>query len=607
MIMESKPASEREKYWYKDIRPVTTMREMLYGSVETYPDRPAFWVKRRKGGEYRPISYSLLWHDVRALGTKLIEDGYAGKKIVVMGMNSYEWIVTYLAAVMSGVVIVPADRELKAGELRNVLDTSEASAIFYTEDQSAKVKMSETDVTKVAMRFYTDRTNADIPMAAYIKSPVYSAVKRPAGCDYIWKELVSEGEKLIVSGSTVFDETETDPEKMAVLLFTSGTTGNPKGVMLSQRNILSNIMDACCIANIKPEDKALSVLPIHHTYECTYGMLLVLYRGASTAFCEGLRYIAKNMNECHNTAFIAIPMLLELMHQKIWNKAEKSGQKKNLERLIKLSRKLRAVGIDVRRRLFRPVLKQLGGELRLFIVGAAPVSPAVLRDFEDMGIKVLQGYGLTECTPLVAGTPGKARERYKKTGSVGITVRQGDLKIKEPDEDGIGKIFYKGPNVMLGYYKMPEETDRVLKDGWFETGDLGFFDPDGWLYIAGRYKNVIVTKTGKNIYPEEVEEVMNRLPSVTESMVYSAKRNGDEIVACQVYPNLEYIESVCGHKPDEDEIYNCVKSMVLDANMTLATYKRVKEVVVRDHDFIRSTTAKILRKQNVEEMEKKND
>ena len=605
MTIEPSKSLNRDSYWFTDIRQVTTIREMLEGSVEQFADRPAFWVKRKKGGEYRPVSYRLLWHDVRALATALISREMNRMRIAVVGMNCYEWIVAYLAVVTAGAVVVPTDRELNKQELANILKKSKAEAVFYTDEQASKLRAFEGKLIKVNMRFYTDRTDESLTMREYIESPLYASVKRPPECDWTWKEMVAEGEELLAAGNDSYDQTRTDPEKMCSLLFTSGTTGTPKGVMLCQRNILSNIMDTCKIAHITPEDKTLSVLPIHHTYECTYGMLLVLYRGASTAFCEGLRYISKNMNECHNSVFIAVPLLLEMIHSKIWKEAAKKGQEKTLRRLFALSRKMRVIGLDLRRTLFKTILRQLGGNIRMFIIGAASVSPVVIRDFEDMGVTVLQGYGLTECTPLVSGTPEKASERYEKAGSVGVAVATGDVKIEDADEDGIGKIFFRGPNVMMGYYEMPEETTAVMHDGWFETGDLGFFDPSGWLYISGRYKNMIVTKTGKNIYPEEIEEVINRLSCVSECMIYPAKRRGEEVVACQVYPDLEYINEFYGHEADPDEIYQCVKNMINDANMSLVSYKRVKEVLIRDHDFIRSTTAKILRQQNVDEMEQK--
>ncbi|MGI6206162.1 MAG: AMP-dependent synthetase/ligase [Anaerovoracaceae bacterium] len=591
----------RDKYWYNNIREVSTIRELLFGSVEKFPERPAFWVKRQKGDDYVPVTYTLLAKDVRSLATALIDKGYQGKRIAVIGMNSYEWIVTYLAVVISGSVIVPLDRELKKNEVENLVRNSGASMIFYTENQGSKMTDLDSSVKKIAMRFYADRTDINVSMTQYIHSPFYSKFKRPDGCDYTWKEVVAYGERLVDGGDTRFDEAEKDPETMSVILYTSGTTGNPKGVMLSQKNIVSDIMDTCRIAGVNENDKTLSVLPIHHTYECTFGMLLVLYIGASTAFCEGLHYITKNMKECGNTVFIAVPLVLEMIHSRIFKQAKKEGREKALNRALAMSRSLRTIGIDVRRRLFAPVLKNLGGNLRTFIIGAAPISPNVIRDFEDMGITVLQGYGLTECTPLAVGTPEKAKERYKKAGSVGVPLKHGDLKIVDPDEDGIGRIFYKGPNVMLGYYNMPEETEEVMHDGWFETGDLGFMDRDGWVYIAGRYKNMIVTNTGKNIYPEEIEEIFNKLPCISECMVYPDGSGGEEVVACQVYPDEGYIKMQLGDDPDSMDVYKLIKGMINEENMNLASYKRIKKVIVRDRDFIRTTTGKIKRSDNIDD------
>lgn len=590
----------RDHYWYTNIRDVSTMKEMLEGSVGSFPDRPAFWVKRQKGGEYVPVSYTLFYRDVRSLATALISRGFKGKRIAVIGINSYEWIAAYLAVVMIGSIAVPLDRELKKDEVENLVKSADVSMIFYSENQSQKIADLD-GVTKAAMRFYADRTDENVTMSQYIRSPFYSSVKRAAECDFTWKELVAEGEELLTEGDVRFDEIETDPEVMSVILYTSGTTGTPKGVMLSQKNILFDIMDTCRIADVDEKDKTLSILPIHHTYECTFGMLLVLYKGASTAFCEGLHYITKNMQECGPTVFIAVPLILEMIHGRIFKQSRKEGREKALKRALMLSRSLRTIGIDVRRKLFAPVLRQLGGNLQKFIIGAAAISPNIIRDFEDMGITVLQGYGLTECTPLAVGTPEKAKERYKKAGSVGVPLKHGDMKIVDPDEDGIGKIYYRGPNVMLGYYNMPEETAEVMHSGWLETGDLGFMDTDGWLYIAGRYKNMIVTATGKNIYPEEIEEIFNKLPCISECMVYPDNQDGVEAVACQVWPDAAYIKSETGSDPDSGEIYKFIKSAINEENMNLASYKRIKKVVIRDRDFIRTTTGKIRRSDNIDD------
>ena len=603
----------RDKYWFKDIRDITTIKDLLYGSVETYPERPAFWVKKKKGAPYEPVSYTLLKHDVQALGTQIRAMGLAGERIGVMGQGCYEWIATYLAVVIGGGVIVPIDKELDSEAIQNVISTAECRTVFYTSEEASKFESVSGVENHVIMQFYGDRTDMSLSMVEYLSAmKADAAVGAPgarqdvesicAGANanyYDWKELTGAGESLMALGNSQFASDDVDPDRMSVLLFTSGTTGNPKGVMLSQRNITANIMDTCRIAHILPTDKTLSILPIHHTYECTFGMLLVLYRGASTAFCEGLKYITKNMEEAHNTVFIAVPLVLEMIYDKIWKQAKKQGSDGKLRKAIKANNKMKAFGIDLSRTLFKQVYAGLGGKLRMIITGAAALYPNVFRGFEDLGITVLQGYGLTECTPLVAGTPESAKERYKKAGSVGVAVASGEFKIINQDEDGIGEILYRGPNVMLGYYNMPEETAEVMHDGWFNTGDLGFTDKEGWLYLTGRHKNVIVTKSGKNIYPEEIEEVLNAVPCISECMVYGSLRGNEDVVAVQVLPDIDVIKEALGHEPDEDEIYKYVKNAVNEANMTMTSYKRVKEVVIRKEDFVRTTTKKIKRQDNI--------
>lgn len=592
-------SADREKYWYKDIREISTLKELLYGSQELYPDNPAFWVKKKKGAEYEAISYTLLKHDVEALGTKLGAMDLLGGRIAVMGMGAYEWIVTYLAAAIGGGTVVPIDKELDSESVNNLLKTAECRTIFYTSGESEKIdKITDID-NRIIMEFYGDRTDIDIPMFDCITVEEKSAMAHLPGNAYIWKELVSEGEILMNNGDTSFKDKDVDPDVLSVLIFTSGTTGDPKGVMLSQRNITANIMDTCRIAHILPTDKTLSILPIHHTYECTFGMLLVLYRGASTAFCEGLKYITANMKEAGNTVFIAVPLVLDMIYDRIWKQVKKLGKEGTLRKAIKYNNKLKAIGLDMSRVLFRQVHNELGGKLRMVITGAASISPNVLRGFEDLGIIVLQGYGLTECTPLVSGTPQAAKERYKKAGSVGVAVSSGDIKIINKDENGIGEILFKGPNLMLGYYNMPEETAKVMNDGWFITGDLGFIDRDGWLYLTGRSKNVIINKTGENIYPEEIEEIINNIPAVSECMVYADSRDNEEVVAVQIMPDMEAVIEALGHEPDSEELYKYIKNLVNEANMTMTSYKRVKKVIIRKEDFVRTTTRKIKRQENI--------
>jgi long-chain acyl-CoA synthetase len=357
-------------------------------------------------------------------------------------------------------------------------------------------------------------------------------------------------------------------------------------------------MEIARLEEIRPDDITLSVLPIHHTYEST-GSLLFLYRGASIAYSEGLKYISKNMLEVHNTFFIAVPLLLETVYDRIWKTARKQGKEKLLKKAIALNNKTRSVGLNFGNQLFRSVKKQLGGKLRMAVSGAAAVSPEIVRGFDDLGISIVSGYGLTETSPMIAATPAFSDKRYRKAGSTGICVKNGEMKIVNPDEDGIGEIWYKGENVMLGYYNMPELTAETIVDGWFKTGDLGFFDPEGWLYITGRKKNVIVTTTGENIYPEEIEELINKNEFVKESMVYALDRNGTDVVAVQILPDEEALTERFGKMPSDEMVEHLMKEVISDVNDKLPVYKIIRSVTVRKDDFVRTTTRKIKRAENI--------
>lgn len=595
-----------DHYWYTDIREIVTLKDLLAGSAELYPDNPAFWVKEKKGQPYLPINYQLLQHDVNALGTKFVEMGLSGKRIAVMGQGCYEWIVTYLA-VMNGVgIIVPIDKELSGPEIENLLRTADCDTIFCTKAECSKLKGISQIRNLGVMEFYGDRTDieqvpeaSDLDLAKY-REWIQGEDKERDVQVFAWRTLLREGEARMKQGDNTYLEAEVDPDALAVILFTSGTTGNPKGVMLCHRNITTNIMDVCRIAHVLTTDKTLSLLPIHHTYECTLGMLLVLYRGASTAFCEGMKYITQNMKEAQNTVIIVVPRILEMINDRIQKGIEKSGKTNTFQNIMGVNKKLRKVGINLSRTIFKSIRNELGGKLRMVITGAAALSPEILRNFEDLGITVLQGFGMTECTPLISGTPMSApKERYRKAGSVGVPVHTGEVQIIDKDEDGIGEILFRGPNVMMGYYNMPEATAEVLdEDGWLHTGDLGFQDKDGWIYLTGRKKYVIVTKTGENVYVEEIEEYINQSPYIAESMVFPYDNDGDEVVGVQILPNMEYIKSKLGYTPDYEELKALYKKVIQELNQGMAVYKRIRAVFVRKEDFVRTTTLKIKRHEN---------
>ena len=605
--------SDFKKYWYTDIREIITLKDMLAGSAELYKNNAAFWVKKKRGGEYIPINYELLQHDVNALGTALMDLGLKGSRIAVMGQNCYEWIASYLSIINGTGIVVPIDKELTGPEIGNLLKASSTDTIFCTRQECKKLQGLKEIRRLIVMEFYGDRTDInEKPAQEDFDAEKYRTIlagdtgsdknaEPESGVEILsWTDLLIKGEQLLEEGNTEFLDAEIDPDAMSVILFTSGTTGNPKGVMLSHRNITSNIMDVCRICQVYQTDKTLSMLPIHHTYECTLGMLLVLYRGASTAFCEGFKYISQNMKEAQNTFIIVVPRVLELVYDKIQKGIVKQGKEKTFKRAMKVNKALRKAGINVSRTIFKSIIDNLGGKLRVVITGAAALNPNIFRAFEDFGIMVLQGYGMTECTPLISGTPGSApRERYRKAGSVGATVDKGEIKIIDKDEDGIGEVLFRGPNVMLGYYNMPEETAKVIEpDGFMHTGDLGFVDKEGWLYLTGRKKNVIVTKTGENVYPEEIEDDILNDPTIEDCMVFPYKIQDEETVGIQILPSMENLTEQVGHELDEQGLIDYYTELVKEYNQKLSVFKRIRSTFVRKEDFVRTTTRKIKRQDN---------
>ena len=564
----------RKKYYMT--REITDLKDMLRQSVALYGKNPAFLQKIKKGGDYKEINYLKFLNDINSLGTRLLDMGLKDQKIAIIGPNCYHFVLAYYAIVCGVGVAVPLDKELSSAEINNLIKQADCKAIFYTEDFIDDIDFSLVD-HKFEMKQY------------------------PSGICAI-DRLIKEGKKLINMNDTTYVTAKIDPEKMHMLLFTSGTTGNAKGVMLNHRNIVSNIMDICKIVKVYPEDRSLSLLPIHHTFESTIGIATLLYAGGSVAFYEGLKYVAKNFREAKATVLIAVPLIVESMYNKILKEAAKTKRTKILNFGISLNKTLSAMGLDLKKQIFKSVYKQFGGKLRLVVSGAAAVDPKVVRGFEDLGIRMIQGYGLTECSPLISGTPD-FDNTYRKAGSVGPVVESGQIKIIDKDDDGIGEVIYKGPNVMMGYYKNKEETAKVLKDGWFYTGDLAFTDDKGWIYITGRKKNVIVTKTGKNIYPEEIEMYFLNSKYICEILVYGATDedtpDSDTIVAAQIRPDMDMIHDEFGEDFGDEALYDLIKKTVGAMNMELPNYKRIRNMMVRKEEFEKTTTKKIKRHRNV--------
>lgn len=570
--------AEQEGY---EVREIYTIRQMLEESEEMFADRPAYKVKTEKGGEYIDITYSEFKSEVWAFGTYLIEKGLKGKKIGIIGGNCYQWVVAYFAVICGAGVVVPLDKELNEDEISNLAKRADLSAVIHTGKYSKTIEKLDLEL--------------GLEMSVYEKEEDKTK-------DGHIKKAIADGKEMIARGCSAYDEIEIDPEALAVILFTSGTTGIPKGVMLSNTNLCYTITSTSKICRLKEDDVSLSILPIHHTFECTVDILITSYQGICVAFCEGLRYILRNMQEAKVSVMIGVPLVVESIYNKIWKQAEKSGKDKALKRLIKTNNKMMRLGIDQRRRLFKSVYKNLGGRMRMFVVGAAAIEPSVARGIMDLGFDLILGYGMTETAPLISATPEyMRRSTYSKSGSSGPVIPGSEVDVSDVDETGIGELIYRGKNVMMGYYEMPEETAKVIDDdGWLHTGDLGFIDEKGWIYITGRSKNVIVTKTGKNIYPEELELMVNALPTVADSMVYGKEEEGgvDYIVAVQILPDMEYIRDNMGELT-EKEIFELFKEQIYDINKQIPDYKRIRNIIVRKEDFVRTTTKKIKRQANL--------
>jgi len=569
--MGKKSLAEKLKKKYHKAIEITDLKDLLYKSASRFTRRTAFKLKDKIGNIYK-VTYEKFKADVMALGTALINLGLKDSNIAVIGKNSYNWAVSYLASTIVGVV-VPIDKELKSEEIVNFLNVSSAKAVLGDDKYIQNLVKSKSSIENKNILFINFNSEKDT------NSYMSYQLALDAGYDQL-----EEGNK-------DFDNIKIDPNAMKILIFTSGTTGSAKGVCLSHKNVASNIMSTFGIVKVHRDDQVLSILPLHHTYECTLGFLLVLYSGGCISYCEGLRHITDNILEFKPTVILCVPLLLEKMYKKIESTVRKSlpEKYKNIEGDV-----IAKLPFIIKKIVISKVKNSLGGRLRAFIVGAAPLSPDVINSFKNLHIKSIQGYGLTECSPLVAGN----NDFYIKPDAVGLPIPNVSYKIDKPDETGVGEILVKGPNVMLGYYKNEEETKKTIVDGWFHTGDLGKVDDDGWLYITGRLKTVIVTQNGKNIYPEEIEHYLNENPLISESLVTGVpdEKTDEVYVNAQIFPNLDAIkEYLKGAIPQKEEIKAIIKDIIASVNKKLPNYKHIKSFIVKDEEFEKTTTQKIKR------------
>ncbi len=559
------------------VEKITDLKDMINKSVEKFSDRPAYVFKTEKKGEFKEITYKQLKNDIDSLGTALINLGLEGKRVAVIGENRYEWGVTYLAVVNGTGTIVPLDKALPENEIESLIIRSGVEAIAYSN------KYNE------IMNDLKEKKNTDL------KYFISMDLDESENGIISFKKLLTRGKELLENGDKRFIDAKINVEEMRIMLFTSGTTSKSKAVMLSHKNIASNLMDISSVLKVREDDRFLSFLPLHHTFECTTGFLLPLSVGASIAFCDGIRHIAENIKEYDITFMVSVPVLYENMCKKIMKSIKDQGKGTTVNVGMKVSNALLKVGLDIRGKLFKQVHDSLGSKLRLLVAGGAALDPDTEKTFNSLGINMVQGYGLTESSPVIAVEDDK----YKKIGSIGKALPTLDVKIDEPNEEGIGELLVKGPTIMLGYYENEEATKETIdKEGWLHTGDLAKIDKDGFIFITGRKKFVIVLKNGKNVYPEELEILINKIAGVKECFVYGKPEDdGDYKISAKIVYDKEIMKDIYGVEEEKDikeKLWKEVKTI----NKTMPKYKYIKGITITEEELIKTTTRKV--KRNVE-------
>ena len=556
-----------------------TIRDYINHAIKMYPNNKAFIIKNKADKEvsYTNISYNDFSEDLKHFGTALIELGLENKRIAIISKNRYEWALSYFS-VLNGVgITVPLDKGLPEQEIESSLARSHAEAVIFEKEFIGIMKNIASKNIGVKEFICMDENSDNLKTV---------------------HDLIEIGKKLVSNGDKRFEEHKINPDEMATIIFTSGTTSMSKAVMLTNRNIASNIYNIDCAEAIYDTDVNMAFLPLHHTFGST-GLLLFLSHGVTNVFCDGLRHIQANLKEYKVTTFVCVPLLLEAMYKKIYAEVERQGKTKLIKFAIPLSNFLLKFKIDIRRKIFRQILDNLGGKLRFIVSGASAIDKNVAKGFNDFGILTVQGYGLTETSPVLTAE----NEKCIKYGSIGLPLPEVEVKIDNPNEEGIGEIVAKGPNVMLGYYEMPEETAKVLKDGWFHTGDLGYFDKDGFLFITGRQKNVIVLKNGKNIYPEEIEQLVNNLPYVSESMVFGIPKGDDLVLSVKIVYNKDYIKEYYPNSTEE-QLKEIIWKDIKNINSTLTNYKHIKNLIITDEPMVKTTTQKVKRFEEIKKIDK---
>ena len=563
-----------------DYLEIKDLKDMLNKTEKLYANRPAYKIKIEEG-KYQVYTHKEVRDMINALGTSLINLGLKGKRIAVIGENRYEWEIAYLSIVCGTGIVVPLDKSLPANELELLIERSDIEAIFYTQKYSEiiqNIRLSEKNKLKHLISMDNDENGEGI---------------------YSQKELIREGKKLIEEGNNEFLNAKINPKEMEIMLFTSGTTSKSKVVALSHENICTNLMDIGSVLDVNQEDVFLSILPIHHVFECTVGFLFSLYKGAETVFCDGLRHIVENLNEYHVTVMACVPGIYERIFMMIRKKLEKQGK---LEEILKNEEKYKNCSMKERKEAFEEIHDMLGGKIKLFISGAASLDNTIEERYRLLGINLVQGYGLTETSPVVAiGT-----NKNYKLGSIGKTVPSVEAKLVDVNEEGIGELVVRGPSIMLGYYENEEANKESLKEGWFYTGDLAKIDEEGYIFICGRKKSVIVLKNGKNIFPEELENLVNKIEGVKEAFIFGKAQSDDENnikINVKIVFDRDVIKDVYKVEKNED-IYTVLAKKIKEINQTMPSYKAIRGIMLTEEPLIRTTTNKIKRQENLDAIRK---
>ena len=553
------------------------LKEMLNQTKESFGEKTAFYLDGDTIENSRKVSYNDFLKDINSLGTAMIEMGLKGKRIAVISENRYEWEVAYLAISCGTGVVVPLDKALQIEEIESLIIRSEVEAIFYSKKYDEFMN--------------TIQKNGNSKLKYFISMDL----EKNDFNKFSQKEITQKGKELLEEGNKEFIEAKINNDEMNIMLFTSGTTSKSKSVMLSHKNLCTNMIDIRECFEVDETDTFLSFLPLHHTFECTVGFLYPISVGSSIVFSKGVRHIANELKNFEITAMISVPALIEKMYDKVIKAIEEKGKLSTVKKGILLSNALLKVGIDIKGKLFKEIYQNLGGHLRILVVGGAALSPEKEKGFWDLGFNVLQGYGLTETSPVIAAELTK----QKRIGSIGKKMPSLEVKIENPDENGVGELIVKGNSVMLGYYENDEANEEVFdKEGWFHTGDLAKIDKDGYIYISGRKKFVIVLKNGKNVYPEEIESLIDNSKLIKESMVFGMPDNdGDVTIGVKVVYDKEYIKNELGNI-SEEEIRNKIWNWIKEINKTLHKYKYVKKLILTDEELTKTTTLKI--KRNIE-------